>query len=165
MALGWSEGRNLRIDVRWAHLATKTARLYLQKSYETASEVILSNTTPATQHTSGDQEQFRSIRACIRSGPRGLRRELGAPGGNITGFMNFRADDGRQMAGSAYGDHARTTRVTLMLNPETAPHMRNFYLGSLEAAATKYDVKAFSSHVRRETDIEEVIYSGNADSV
>ena len=43
-----------------------------------------------------------------------------------------------------------------MFNPETAPYAE-FYLGSLEAAASKYGVKPFTSHVRRETDIEEVI--------
>jgi putative ABC transport system substrate-binding protein len=43
-----------------------------------------------------------------------------------------------------------------MFNPETAPYAE-YYLQSLEAAATKYGVKTLTSHVRSENEIEAII--------
>ena len=108
MALGWSEGRNLRIDVRWAASGDKDRPSIFAKELMTLRpEVILSKYHASDRSiTSGDQDNSDRIRACIRSGPRGLRRELGAPRWQHHRFHEFRADDGRQMAGSAYGDHA-----------------------------------------------------------
>jgi putative ABC transport system substrate-binding protein len=158
MALGWSEGRNLRIDVRWAASGDKDRPSIFAKELMTLRpEVILSNTTPATAALHQETRTIPIVFAPVSDPVReGFVESLARPGGNITGFMNFEPTMVGKWLDLLMEITPRTTRVTLMFNPETAPYAE-FYLGSLEAAATKYDVKAFSSHVRRETDIEEVI--------
>ena len=93
MALGWSEGRNLRIDVRWAASGDKDrASTFAKELMTLRPEVILSNTTPATaalhQETRAIPIVFVSVSDPIGSG---FVASVARPGGNITGFTILHA--------------------------------------------------------------------------
>jgi putative ABC transport system substrate-binding protein len=45
---GWSEGRNLRIDYRWAGTDPDSIRTFAAELVATASEAIFTHSTPAT---------------------------------------------------------------------------------------------------------------------
>ena len=47
-ALGWSEGRNLRVDVRWSSGSADRATTVARELVALQPEVIVSSTTPAT---------------------------------------------------------------------------------------------------------------------
>src|SRR5215469_11614901 len=46
--LGWNEGRNIKIDVRWASGDTDRATTFARELVALQPEVIMSNTTPVT---------------------------------------------------------------------------------------------------------------------
>src|ERR1043166_8681127 len=48
LTLGWSEGRNLKIDVRWASGDADRANTFARELVALQPEVIMSNTTPVT---------------------------------------------------------------------------------------------------------------------
>jgi putative ABC transport system substrate-binding protein len=48
LTLGWNEGRNLKVDVRWASGDTDRATAFARELVALQPEVIMSNTTPAT---------------------------------------------------------------------------------------------------------------------
>jgi putative ABC transport system substrate-binding protein len=46
--LGWTEGRNLRIDIRWASGNIEQMRLFAKELVDLRPDVILAQTTPVT---------------------------------------------------------------------------------------------------------------------
>src|SRR5439155_25550891 len=46
--LGWNDGRNVRIDVRWAAGSVDRTRLFAKELVDLQSDVILTHSTPAT---------------------------------------------------------------------------------------------------------------------
>ena len=86
--LGWSDGRNVRIDVRWTHGEVDRARALAKELVELQPNVILAGTTPATAAL---QRATRTIPIVfvVVSDPvgAGFVDSLPRPGGNITGFI------------------------------------------------------------------------------
>jgi putative tryptophan/tyrosine transport system substrate-binding protein len=105
--LGWTDGRNLRVDIRWASGNADRMRMFAKELVELQPDVILANTTPVT---AAFQRQARTIPIVfvIVSDPvgAGLVASLPHPGGNITGFINMEGAIGGQVAGAADGDRA-----------------------------------------------------------
>jgi putative ABC transport system substrate-binding protein len=46
--LGWTDGRNVRIDIRWAAGSVDRARMYAKELVDLQPDVILSHSTPIT---------------------------------------------------------------------------------------------------------------------
>jgi ABC transporter substrate binding protein len=89
--LGWTEGRNLRLDVRWA-MGADPARTR-QKAAELlalAPEIILTATTlPATELRRATRSVPIVFAMVVDPVGAGIVESLPRPGGNITGFMQF----------------------------------------------------------------------------
>ena len=87
--LGWTEGRNLRIDSRWAAGNATDARKYSEELVALAPEVILSigvTVEPLLQATHTIPIVFAIVPDPVGSG---IVDSLSRPGGNATGFMMF----------------------------------------------------------------------------
>jgi putative tryptophan/tyrosine transport system substrate-binding protein len=46
--LGWAEGRNLRLDIRWTSGNADRRQMFAKELVESQPDLILSNTTPVT---------------------------------------------------------------------------------------------------------------------
>jgi putative ABC transport system substrate-binding protein len=133
--LGWTDGRNLRIDVRWAAGSVDRARMYAKELVDLQPDVILANSTPVTaafqRETRTIPIVFAGVAAPVGDG---FVASLPRPGGNITGFVSQEA----AMAGGLelLTEIAPTVRrVAIMFNPDTAPGGGSYFLPSFEAAA------------------------------
>src|SRR5262249_15105615 len=88
--LGWSVGRNLRIDVRWTGGNADDTRKYAAELVALAPDIIQSNSTPAAamlaQATRTVPIVFTVVADPVAAG---IVDSLARPGGNVTGFMNF----------------------------------------------------------------------------
>src|SRR5262249_55731392 len=88
--LGWTEGRNIQIDYRWAGLDLELMRRYTRELIALQPDVILSSSSPTTasllQETRSIPIIFANIADPVGSG---LVASLSRPGGNATGFMLF----------------------------------------------------------------------------
>jgi putative ABC transport system substrate-binding protein len=157
LVLGWSEDRNLLIDLRWTSGDVNRASTFAKELVALHPEVIMSNTTPATAAFQRETKTIPIVFTIV-SDPvgAGFVESLPRPGGNITGFINLEPTIGGKWLELLKEIAPRVTRVTVMFNPETAPYAE-YYLQSLEAAATKYGVKTLTSHVRSENEIEAII--------
>jgi putative ABC transport system substrate-binding protein len=155
--LGWSEGRNLRMDVRWSAGDINRASVLAKELVALQPELILSNTTPVTAAL---QRETRTIPIVftVVSDPvgSGFVKTLSQPGGNITGFINLEASLIEKWLELLKEIAPRVTRVAVMFNPDTAPYAE-YYLRPLRVAAPKLGVKAFTAIVRSESDIQESI--------
>jgi putative ABC transport system substrate-binding protein len=88
--LGWSDGRNMRIDLRWSENDADRARGYAQELVALAPDIFLAEATvsvAALQHvTRALPIVFAAVADPVGAG---FVDSLSRPGGNITGFMNF----------------------------------------------------------------------------
>jgi putative ABC transport system substrate-binding protein len=158
LALGWNEGRNLRIALRWAASGDiDRASKFAKELVAQQPDVILSNTTQSTAALYRETHSIPIVFAPV-SDPigEGFVQSLPRPGGNITGFINFEPAIVGKWLDLLKEIAPGLTRVVLMFNPDTAPHAEN-YLQPFEAAATKFGVMPVVSRVRRDADVEEVI--------
>src|SRR6516165_3276799 len=87
--LGWTEGRNVRIDTRWATPAeANLMRQFAKELIALQPDLILSHTTPTTtallQQTRTIPIVFATVADPVGSG---FVASFPRPGGNITGFV------------------------------------------------------------------------------
>ena len=158
-SLGWTEGRNLRVDLRWTAGEVTRATAFAKELVALQPEVILANTTPVTAAVQSETKTIPIVFVVV-SDPvgSGFVESLPRPGGNLTGFINLEASLVEKWLELLKEIAPRTTRVAVIFNPQTAPYVA-YYLQSLEAVAPKFGVKTFSAQVRSNADIETVIAS------
>jgi putative ABC transport system substrate-binding protein len=87
--LGWTDGRNVRIDYRWTAGTVENARKYAAELLALAPDVILTvggTTGPMLQATRTVPIVFTNTSDPVGSG---FVNSLSRPGGNATGFMPF----------------------------------------------------------------------------
>ena len=88
--LGWTIGRNVRIDIRWATLNAAEIRRHAEELAALAPDVILANGAsavgPLLQVTRTVPIVFPVVVDPVAAG---FVDSLARPGGNATGFMSF----------------------------------------------------------------------------
>ena len=88
--LGWDDGRNVRIDVRWGAGSAERYRTYAAELVALAPDVLLAATTASLEAmqrlTSTIPIVFVAVIDPVGSG---VVASLARPGGNATGFMPF----------------------------------------------------------------------------
>jgi putative tryptophan/tyrosine transport system substrate-binding protein len=156
--LGWADGRNVQINVRWAGGDVGRMRAFAKELVELQPDVILGGTTPVTAAL---QRETRTIPVVfvVVADPvgAGFVAGLPRPGGNITGFLNAEAAIGGKWLELLKEIAPHVTRVAIMFNPDTAPLSGAYFLGSYEAAARSLAVEPITAHVRNDAEIEAVI--------
>ena len=158
---GWIEGRNLRMDVRWAPGDTDLMRTFAKELVSLQPDVILTQLTPVTaavkRETSTIPIVFVAVADPVGSG---FVVSLSRPGGNVTGFGSL--DQGSMASKwlellTAIAPSVK--RAVMMFNPDTAPYMKSFLLPSFEAAAGSLKVASAEAPIHNETEIEAAISS------
>ena len=106
--LGWSEGRNVRIDIRWATANADELRRHAAELVALAPDVILAATGTATTAPLLQATRTVPIVFAIVIDPvgAGFVASLARPGGNATGFLMFEYGLAGEMAGTAQADRA-----------------------------------------------------------
>jgi putative ABC transport system substrate-binding protein len=72
--LGWTDGRNVRIDYRWGAADAERGRKSAAELVALAPDVILASTSAATEPLQQATHCADRVRQCGRSGRRRLRR-------------------------------------------------------------------------------------------
>jgi putative tryptophan/tyrosine transport system substrate-binding protein len=90
--LGWSEGGNLTIDLRWAGSDAGRLKDYAAELVRFAPDVIIANGTPGTAAMRQATRSIPIVFAVVNDPvEQGLIASLARPGGNVTGlsFVDF----------------------------------------------------------------------------
>ena len=89
--LGWTDGRNVRIDVRWAS-GIDRARMYAKELVDLQPDVILSQSTPVTAAFQRETRTIPIVFVFVADPVgSGFVASLPRPSGNITGFIDEEA--------------------------------------------------------------------------
>jgi len=119
--LGWSEGRNIRIDDRWAGGDVERARAYAAELVGLKPDVIFAFANAQLRPLSVETRTIPLVFVgASESGWSRLRRELCASGRQYHRIYALRGVAGRQLAGDTQGDCTRSRAGAIMVNPDTA---------------------------------------------
>ena len=156
-SLGWKEGANLELDVRWGDPNPDRLQAIAKELVSLKPDVIQVTATPATAAVLRETRTIPVVFAVV-SDPigSGLVQSLARPGGNVTGFVNIEASVGGKWIELLKEIAPRTARVTVMFNPNTAPQSA-FYMKSVEAAAASLALPVAVARVKSHDDIETAI--------
>jgi putative ABC transport system substrate-binding protein len=156
--IGWEEGRNIRIDTRWATPGDAASReLFAQQLVALQPDLILAHGTPGTaavlQHTRSIPIVFAGVSDPVGSG---FVASFPRPGGNATGFITMEPSMSGKWLELLKEIAPRTARVALLFNPTTAP-FAEYWLGPFKAAAASFAMEAIAAPVHDTSELESVI--------
>src|SRR5215469_5569706 len=156
--LGWTDGRNLRTDTRWASPADPESMHRLAKELVALQpDLILSQSTPATaallQETRTIPVIFGIVADPIGSG---FVASFARPGGNATGFAVAEPTQAGKWLELLKEIAPRVTRVAVFFNPAMAT-FAEFWLKPFKAAAPSFAVEAIVAPVHDTSELESVI--------
>jgi putative tryptophan/tyrosine transport system substrate-binding protein len=155
--LGWTEGRNIRIDARWAADDADLVQRFAKELLALQPDLVVTQNTPITammlQQTRTIPIIFANVSDPVGSGfVAGLPR----PGGNVTGFIDMEGSMAGKWLELLKEVAPRVTRVALLFNPATAP-FAEYYLNPFKAAALSFAVEATAAPVRDAPELESVV--------
>jgi putative ABC transport system substrate-binding protein len=154
--LGWTDGRNARLDLRWAGDDANRIRERAQELVGSQPDIIVTNGTPVT---SAVQRETRTIPIVFASGTdpvaSGLVPRLDRPGGNITGFASLEPTLRGKWLELLSEIAPGLKRAAIMFNPDKAT--ASLYLPSLETAARSLKVTPIIAPVHSDGEIETAI--------
>ena len=157
--LGWTTGRNLLIDYRWAAADPALMQTFAKELVGLQPDLILASTTPVVAAVAQETDTIPIVFVVV-SDPIGSRfvESLPRPGRNITGFINIESSLGGKWLELLKEIAPRISRVSVMFNPDTAPHAE-YFIRPFEVAAPSFAVQPSSMAVRSVIEIERAISS------
>jgi putative ABC transport system substrate-binding protein len=154
--LGWTDGRNVRIDLRWGGGDINRIRAHAQELVGLQPDIIVTNGTPATAAVKRETRTIPIVFATIGDPvARGLVARLDRPSGNITGFGGFEPSLGGKWLELLSEIAPGLKRAAIMFNPGTSP--ASAYMSSLETAARSLKVVPMIAPVHSDAEIEAAI--------
>ena len=157
-ALGWVEGRNLRMDVRWAPGNTDMMHTFAKELVALQPDVILANSTPVTAALKHETPTIPIVFAVVADPVgSGFVASLPHPGGNITGFSSVEASIASKWLELLTAIAPDLKRAAMIFNPDTAPYIKSYAPPFFEAAARTLKIALVAAPVRSDAEIETVI--------
>ena len=156
--LGWTEGRNIQIEYRWASGDAERFRTFAAELVATRPDVLVAHATPSAEALARETRTIPIVFAAV-SDPvgSGLVASLAEPGRNATGLTIFEPSMGVKWVEFLKELAPRLASVGLLLNPATAPGRGSTYLPSIEAAARSLGIDPIRAAVSNASQIEDAI--------
>jgi ABC-type uncharacterized transport system substrate-binding protein len=155
--LGWEEGRNIRIDVRFAAADAGRVRAAIVELMSFTPDVLVSNTNLVTAVVQAEVRTIPIVFIFVGDPiGSGFVTDDARPNGNLTGFANW---DSPAMSGKwlelLKEVAPQVERVGFMLHPETPALIR--YFKSAEAPASALKIKLVALGVHDTAEIERAL--------
>jgi putative ABC transport system substrate-binding protein len=154
--LGWTVGRNVRMDLRYAGADINQIRALAHELVGLQPDIIMTGSTPGTAAV---QRETRTIPIVFTGAgdpvASGIVPRLNQPGGNITGFGLLEPSLGGKWLELLSEIAPGLKRAAIMFNPDTAPVSN--YMPSLETASRSLKVELIIVPVHSDGEIETAI--------
>ena len=156
--LGWTDGRNMRIDYRWSNGDVNRMQISSKELVGSAPDAILAHTTPVTAALQRETRTVPIVFVLV-SDPvgEGFVAGLPRPGGNITGFVHTEGEFAGKLLELLAEIAPTVKRVAIMFNPDTAPGRGSSYLPSFDTAARSFGLEAIAAPVRNDAEIQAIV--------
>jgi putative ABC transport system substrate-binding protein len=154
--LGWTDGRNVRIDVRWAGGAPDGNRKHADELSALAPDVIVASgnasVAPLLQATRTIPVVFTIVPDPIGAG---LVDNLARPTGNATGFTSFAYDIGGKWLGLLKEVAPHVTRVAVFRDPAITAGVGQW--SAIQTAAASFGVETTPINLSSASELERAI--------
>jgi putative tryptophan/tyrosine transport system substrate-binding protein len=154
--LGWADGRNARMDLRWGGADANRIRTLAQDLVSLHPDIIVTGGTSASvavqRETPTIPIVFVSVADPVASG---IVARLDRPSGNITGLADFEAPLGGKWLELLLEIAPGLKRAAIMFNPETAAV--STFMPSFETAARSLKVVPIITPVHSDVEIATAI--------
>jgi putative ABC transport system substrate-binding protein len=157
---GWTDGRNVRLDVRWGAGNVDRMQMLAKELVGLEPDVIFAASTPAAVALHRETRTIPIVFVLVVDPVgEGLVASVPRPAGNITGFLPMDPSMGGKWLELLTEIEPGIKRVAIMFNPDTAPFGRSYFLPSFEHAARSFGVEPIAAVVHSEAEIETIIAS------
>jgi putative tryptophan/tyrosine transport system substrate-binding protein len=155
--LGWTDGRNVRMDLRWGRGDAHRIRALAQELVGLQPDIIVvAASTPATLAVQGETRTIPIVFAGVGDPVGGgIVARLDRPTENITGFALFEPTLPGKWLELLSEIAPGLKRVAIMFNPDTAPV--SAFMTSVETAARSLKVVPIIAPVHSDGEIETAI--------
>jgi putative ABC transport system substrate-binding protein len=153
---GWTDGRNVRMDLRWAGGDINRMRALAQELVGLQPDIIL--TSGATATVTVQRETGTIPIVFVTTGDpvsSSIVPRLDRPPGNITGFGGYEATMGGKWLELLSEIAPGLKRAAIMFNPDTAP--ASSFIPSFETGARSLKVVPIIAPVHGDAEIEATI--------
>src|SRR5262244_382782 len=154
--MGWTEGRNVRMDLRWYGNDNNRMRELAQELVGLQPDVIV---TSAGSATVAVQRETRTIPIVFAGAgdpvASGIVARLDRPSGNITGFARLEASLGGKWLELLSEIAPGLKRVAIMFNPDMVT--ASAFMPSLETASRSLKIEPSLAPVHSDAEIEAAI--------
>ena len=152
--LGWTEGVNARIEIRWSKSDPGLMRENAQALLALSPDVMLCHSNPALAQlrplAGRTPIVFVMVADPVGSG---FVNNLARPGGNITGFTNFEPSMGGKWVEILKEIAPPITHVGVLMHPETNAHLAFWH--EAEAAGRALDIETEAAGIHSAEEIEQ----------
>jgi putative ABC transport system substrate-binding protein len=154
--LGWTDGRNMRMDIRWGGGDLNRMRAIAQQLVDLQPDIILTGSTPTTTFIQRETRTIPIVFAGVADPvTSGIIPRLDRPSGNITGFATLETSLGGKWVELLSEIAPGLKRVAIMFNPDTAAV--STYMPSFQMAALSLKVVPITAPVHDDMEIETAI--------
>ena len=154
--LGWTEGHNVRIDIRWPAADADRIRKYAAELVALEPDVILATGSatvgPLLQATRSIPIVFALVPDPVGAG---YVNSLAHPGGNATGFINFEYGIGAKWLELLKEIAPGVTRAAIIRDPAISAGIGLF--GAIQSVAPSLGLEASAVNVRDAGEIERAV--------
>jgi putative ABC transport system substrate-binding protein len=155
--LGWTDGRNIRIDTRWSAADADLGRKYAAELVALAPDVILaSGGTVVGALLEASRTTPIVFTLTVDPVGAGFVASLARPGGNVTGFTLVESSIVGKWLELLKEIAPRVNRVAFLFQPAAAPYAQ-YYLDVFKAAAPSLGIAAIAAPINKTSEIEPVI--------
>jgi putative tryptophan/tyrosine transport system substrate-binding protein len=156
--LGWSEGRNIRIDIRFGEGDPGRYSSLARTLVALQPDARIAYSTPIAAALRSETRTipivFVNVSDPIGSG---LVASLARPGGNLTGLMLYEEGITGKWLAMLKEITPRLKRAALIANPKTTPY--DYFVRAATTAASSLAIEVVPSPIENVADIERVIES------
>jgi putative ABC transport system substrate-binding protein len=136
--LGWTEGRNLRLDVRWGAGDLDRIQKFASELVGLRPDVLIVNTPAATKTMQAQTKTIPIVFTGVGDPVAGgVLKNIARPEGNATGVTNYVPSMGGKWLELLKEAAPRVSRIGLIFNPDVST---GAYFAALEAAASQLAV-------------------------
>jgi putative ABC transport system substrate-binding protein len=154
--LGWTDGRNVRIDLRSAGGDTNRLRALAQELVGLKPDIILTGAVPSAVAVQRETRTIPIVFVNVADPvATGIVARLDRPSGNVTGFAALEATLGGKWLELLSEIAPGLKRAAIMFNPDIA--FTSPYMPSLETAARSLKIVPISAPVHSDAEIETAI--------